>query len=321
MKKSLTAFLLAASVVLGARAADLPAINTPATTDYFPGKFIWADLFTSDQQAASQFYTGLFGWTATTIDRTSPERGPLSYIVLSNEGRPIAGIAVGPKKATSDVRGHWMGFISVADVQTALDLAVANGGKVLSETKDLHQRGTQAMLYDNQGAMVGILHSSSGDPGEYRPDPGDFTWAEVFARDTTQASQFYRNVIGYDVTPDYRADRQGTFLFTSGGYARASLAPLPPMQPKARPAWLLFVRVANIQDTISKVTQLGGRVLVAPMEVHGTSSIAIIADNVGAAIGIVQHDEAQPPATTEAPATMPGTGSTPAGPSQMPPKP
>lgn len=299
--RRISILLLLAVFGLAVRAADVPAINDPATTDSFPGKFVWADLFTSDQAAAATFYTGLFGWTATTIDRTTPERGPLSYIVLSNGDRPVAGIALGPPALRNDVRGHWLGFVSVPDVTKALAEAVANGGHVLSPTREVPQRGVQAMFYSNEGAILGVLHSSSGDPGEYRPEVGDFTWAEVFAQNPGTAAQFYRNVLGYDAAAATEPSRPDTTLFSSGGYARASLAPLP-NRPNAHPAWLLFVRVGSIADSLAKATQLGGRVLVQPVEVHGNSWIAIIADPVGAALGLVEKEKAAP---TPAPAPPP----------------
>ncbi len=289
-------FLLASAAALTARAGDLPAINSPATTDCFAGKFVWADLLTSDQAAAATFYTQLFGWTAATVDRSSPERGPLSFIVLSSGGRPVAGIALGPKRLRSETRGHWLGFVSVQDVTQTLALAVGNGGHVLSPEKVIPQRGTQAIFTDPEGAMLGIVHSSSGDPGEYRPEVGEFTWAEVFARDTGQAALYYRSVLGYSISLDSRSDRVGSYLFASGGFAGASLAPLPTDRPGAHPAWLLFVRVAGLDDAVARTTALGGRVLVSPKDISGGSRIAVIADPVGAAIGLVERQEAAPEA-------------------------
>ena len=283
-------FLLAAAAVTATvRADDLPAINSPATADFYPGKFVWADLLTSDQATAATFYTHLFGWTAATVDRSSPEHGSLSFIVLSNAGRPVAGIALGPKRLRSETRGHWLGFVSVDDVTRSLALAVGGGGHVLSPEKVLPQRGTQAILTDQEGAILGIVHSSSGDPGEFRAEVGDFTWAEVFARDTARAALFYRTVLGYGISLDSRADRNGAYLFASGGYARASLAPLPTDRPGAHPAWLLFVRVANLDDAIARTAALGGRVLVEPRDISDSSRIAVIADPVGAAIGLVER--------------------------------
>jgi predicted enzyme related to lactoylglutathione lyase len=289
-------FILASAASLTVRAGELPAINSPATTDCYPGKFVWADLLTSDQASAATFYTQLFGWTAATIDRSTPERGPLSFIVLSNAGRPVAGLALGPKRLRSETRGHWLGFVSVRNVTQSLALAVAGGGHVLSPEKVVPQRGTQAIFTDPEGAMLGIVHSSSGDPGEYRPEVGDFTWAEAFARDTGQAAMYYRSVLGYSISLDPRSDRVGSYLFASGGFARASIAPLPRDRPTAHPAWLLFVRVSNLDSAVASTKALGGRVLVEPKALSGNSRIAVIADPVGAAIGLVEREEATPDA-------------------------
>jgi hypothetical protein len=48
-------------------AAPFQPLNSPATREHRPGKFVWADLFTTDPVAAAKFYTGLFGWTTNLI--------------------------------------------------------------------------------------------------------------------------------------------------------------------------------------------------------------------------------------------------------------
>ena len=61
-------------------------LHSPATGEQHPGKFVWADLFTTDPVAATKFYTGLFGWTANVIDQEGR-----AYTVFSNGSRPVAG--------------------------------------------------------------------------------------------------------------------------------------------------------------------------------------------------------------------------------------
>ena len=297
------ALLFCAVLGCAVRAADLPPINTPPTADTFPGKFIWADLVTGDQDAAQKFYTSLFGWTATAIDRPSAGHGDHSYIVLSNGDRPVAGIALRPHRLKDESRGRWIGYVSVDDVPKALAAAIAGGGRMIVPSKDHAQQGTRAIFSDSEGAMLGVMHSSSGDPAEYRPDPGDWTWAELFARDTAAASRYYQTVLGYEAMPNLNPGRENSIIFASGGYSRASLTPLP-ARPNARPAWLLFVRVDSVKDTVARVAALGGRVLVAPKEIHGNSWLAIIADPVGAAIGIVELEDTEP-AGPPAPGRLP----------------
>jgi len=286
------AVVLFGFAALTAAGADLPPLNSPATTDRYPGKFIWGDLFTADPAAAEKFYTGLFGWTAATIERTTPS-GTHPYIVLSVGDRPIAGIMKRPARRKDEVHGRWVGYVSVADVPQALAAAAACGGRVLSWAKDRPQRGAQGIFNDAEGAMLGVMHSSSGDPGEYLPQPGDWTWAELFARDPAAAGLYYHAVIGYDRIPDTRTDRPNHFILVSGGYSRASVTAVP-ARPKAHPAWLLFVRVANVKETVARAVSLGGRVLVPPSDAPTEYWRAVIADPAGAYVGVVELEESPP---------------------------
>ena len=286
--------LILCGAVATAGAADLPPLSdTTPTGEHFPGKFVWADLFTADPAAAQAFYTGLFGWEATTIERTIGS-GTHSYIVLANGGEPVAGIAHRPSRMPDAARGRWVGYVSVPDVAKALAAATAAGGRVLFPAKDLPRRGTQAIFVDPEGAEIGVLHSSSGDPGEYAPDPGDLTWAQLFARDPAAAGRFYAAIAGWEVLPDTRSDRPNVFVFASGGYSRASVAPLPP-RPQAKPGWLLFVRVADVKAAVAKAISLGGRVLVAPSDAPTEYWRAVIVDPTGAVIGLVQLQESGKP--------------------------
>jgi hypothetical protein len=128
--------LLLGFAAFSASAVDLPPLNSPPTTDCFPGKFIWADLFTADPAAAQEFYTGLFGWTAVTIERKTT-KGPLQYIVLSNGDRPVAGIMMRPPRMREELHARWVGYVSVPDVSRALTTAIAAGGHALSRPKEL----------------------------------------------------------------------------------------------------------------------------------------------------------------------------------------
>ncbi|HEY4249420.1 MAG TPA: VOC family protein [Lacunisphaera sp.] len=283
------ALLFFAAVALTASGEDYPAINSVPTNDYFRGKFIWGDVFTADPVVTQTFYTRLFGWTAKTIERPTA-KGPRAYIVLSNHGRPIAGIVQRPAKLQDADHGRWVGYVSVPDVAHALAVAEANGGYVLSRSKDRPNRGTQGVFTDAEGAMLGVMHSGSGDPGEYFPDPGDWTWAELFERDPDAAALFYHTVVGYDRIADNRTDKLNNFILVSGGFSRASVSTMSAL-PHAHPTWLLFVRVANVKDAVTKVVSLGGRVLVPPADAPTDYWRAIIADPSGAHIGLVEIED------------------------------
>ena len=284
--------LLLGFAALTAAGQSVPPLNDPATKDYFPGKFVWADLATANPKAATAFYTSLFGWTASTIQHPT-SHGVRSYVVLSLNSRPIAGIYERTPQKGDSVDGRWIGFISVPDVHRALATATAAGSRTVSTEREVPQRGIQAIVSDPEGRVVGLVHSISGDPGEYLPELGEWTWVEFFSRDPEAACRFYSNVAGYTFQPDTRNPRPDSYLLVGGGYSRASVLHVS-SKPGAHPALLLLVRVASVKDTIARVAGLGGRVLVAPSDTPTEYWRGVIADPTGAHLGLVQLEA--PPA-------------------------
>jgi hypothetical protein len=263
-------------------------LNSPAANEYHPGKFVWADLFTTDPVAATKFYSGLFGWTANTITQNGK-----AYTVFSNGSRPVAGLAPRPPSKTKRP-SRWIGYIAVTNLPSTLKLVTAAGGQVRAEARDFPQRGAQAIIADNEGSIIGLLQSTSGDSADDEPKPGDWNWFELFVKQPQVVSAFYRQVINYEVAPDLRTERKNDFLLSSDGLARAGVAPLPARED-AKPGWLGVVRVESIDETVARAVKLGGEVLVAPRAAAFESRFAIIADSTGGTIGLVEYvDNANP---------------------------
>lgn len=275
--------LLLALAVVGARADDLPPLNTSPTGFMLPGKMIWADLYAKNPTPEIQFYTTLFGWKAESDNRPN---GVL-YTVLSNDQVPVAGVVSRPPPKGDRGRGHWVNYIAVDDVNQVLATATSLGGKIVHPAKMIPQRGTQAIMADSQKSLLGIIHSSSGDPDDTEPAVGTWAWVHLSARNPAAASQFYQTVLGYKTEQDTRDGRQDVFLLVSQGFTRASIGPIPD-RPEAYPDWLGFVRVENIDDTVSKATGLGAHVLVAPKAAEDGIRLAVLADPADVAIGIVE---------------------------------
>jgi predicted enzyme related to lactoylglutathione lyase len=276
-------------ITAAARAADLPPINSPATTDHFAGKIVWDDLFTTDPASAVKFYTGLFGWTSEEIVR--PNR---KYTVMSLDGRPIAGITMLPEKIAeasgNTAHGRWVGFASVDDVSKATAAFSKAGGKVLFAVKELAQRGTQSIVETPDGVVLGLVHSSTGDPGDFKAESNEWVWSKFFVKDTASSSQLFHDALGYEVIPDIRQDKPDSFVLSSNDFARAALGPVPD-RPNAKPGWLGFVRVESVDDTVAKAKGLGARVIVESIPGEGTGKMAILVDPTGAPFGVVQLDD------------------------------
>lgn len=285
-----SAFAATAETQQAATAATFQPINNPATSERHPGKFVWADLFTNDPAAATKFYTGVFGWKATITDQNGK-----AYTVFSNEGHPVAGLT--PRNTANKKRpSRWISYISVADINATLALANQAGGQTRAPAREFAQRGTQAIILDNEGSPIGLFQSSSGDSADDEPKPSDWNWFELYAKDPKATSTFYGKVFNYAVSPDDRTERKNDYLLTSDDIARGGVAPIPDRED-AQPGWLCVARVKNIEETITRVTALGGEVLLAPRTVAYESRFAIVADSTGGTIGLVEYVNNANPAT------------------------
>lgn len=281
--------LLAIGIPPAALAAEpFQPLNSPATKTHLPGKFVWADLFTTDPVAATKFYSGLFGWTANIISQDGK-----NYTVFSNGSRPVAGLAPRPPSNTKRA-SRWIGYISVTDIASTVKRLTMAGGQVRAEARDFPDRGIQAIVADNEGSTIGLLQSASGDSADDEPKPGDWNWFVLYVKQPKVVSAFYRQVIRYEVAPDLRTERKDDFVLSSGGLARAGVAPLPAHED-AKPGWLGVIRVENIDEAIQRAEKLGGEILVHPRAAAYESRFAIIADSTGGTVGLVEYvDNANP---------------------------
>ncbi len=284
--------LLCASAIGTSSAAplELPPLVQPPSQERHPGKVIWVDLVTTDLAGAERFYGGLFGWT---FEDLSTRRRPCAVAIL--DGVPVGGLVqqqLDPRQRRHPV---WLTFLSVADVDAVARTVAARGGKVLSTPRTHVQRGRQAVFSDPQGAVFAALQSSSGDPPDVMPEPGQWIWSSLVTTDPNQAAAFYQAVFGYEVFDPASDDGVEHFLLASDDYARASANALPPGASNAHPHWLNFVRVANAAESAAKAAALGGRVLVAAHRDRHDGAIAVVADPQGAPFGLLEWDRA--PAT------------------------
>lgn len=273
-----------------ARAETFPPLNSPASAEHNPGKFVWADLFTSDPAAATTFYTKLFGWTSTTLFQKGK-----AYTVFSNGNHPVAGLVTRNANKTERA-SRWIGYIAVNDAAATLATVAKAGGKVHAPVRDFPDRGRQAIVGDNEGAPIGLLQSASGDSADSEPRPGDWNWFELFAQKPADACRFYDDVFGYTSASDDRTERKGDFLLSTGDHPRAGIAPLPSSDDTRPPGWLGVIRVANLDAILAQVVPLGGEVKLAPRPAAYETRFAIITDPTGGTIGLVEYVDNSNPA-------------------------
>ena len=265
--------------------AQLPPLNDPPTGLHLSGKLVWADLVTTDPDAARRFYGELFGWTFKSVGSGQGE-----YALAHLDGAAIGGIVRRANRGAERSQPRWIPFMSTRDVSATERTVSRAGGKTLVATRTLPARGTLALFADPEGAIFGALDSASGDPGDYLPEVGDWIWAQLLSRDADKAASFYAGLAGYVPVEAGTSAQSRSRLLTSDGYARASILQIPPGHAELRPDWLLYVRVADVRKAAASAQRLGGRVLLGVNPELYQGRVAVIADPSGAPVGLLQWD-------------------------------
>jgi predicted enzyme related to lactoylglutathione lyase len=287
-KPAIVLFILLFSQLMQAAevmSVSVPPINQPPSGQRIPGKIIWHDLVTTKVSDAQQFYGDVFGWQFKTFGT-----GEDSYTMISHGGKRIGGIVPLTNEAGGQNENQWISYISVANVDHAIDHVTNNAGKVLFGPMRFEQLGELAVFTDPEGAAFGVLASSSGDPADSKVKSGGWVWADIMVNEPAQQIKFYQGLANYTVKEDTQEPQFPEYHLYTNRVPRAAVVPIPPTEalPKILPNWLPYLHVANLNETLTKVTANGGKLLVKPNTRVYNGKLAIIADPGDAAVGIVQ---------------------------------
>lgn len=238
------------------------------------GRFVWHELSTPDVDASEAFYRELLGWETEVW-----KAGEMDYRMISVGGTPHGGFA--KLDPATGVPPHWLGHVHVEDVDVAAARAEANGGTVLAGPFDVPEVGRFIVVGDPKGAALS-LYTPAGES----PEPeGVFVWDELMTTDVEGATAFYGEVIGWSARA-WDGDDPGAYtLFGDGETDRAGLMRTPE-GAGVEAAWMTYLGTPDVDGAVAVAERLGATVLTAPFDVMGVGRIAVVADPVGAVVGL-----------------------------------
>jgi len=258
---------------------SLPAVSDPATNSHNQGQVIWRDLATPDVEKAKAFYGSVFGWTFE-----DQGKGKDRYTTIRHNGKAIGGML--PMADVEGQRGEWICSFSSPHVPTAVEKIQAKGGKLLGSPTQLNGRGEQAVVTDPQGAVFGLLRSSTGDPAMGGASEGDWLYTELWATDAKSARRFYSETFGYIPQMEMRSEVPYWGLF-KGDTPYAGLIQNP--VENTRSHWVPYIKVSDPKMMTRKAEQAGAKVLLAPTEQVRKGSVAFLLDPTGAPFVIQKY--------------------------------
>ena len=148
-----------------------------------------------------------------------------------------------------------------------------------SKKEDLNRRKSKLRLF---WSIVVLMSQNLDDP------PGRFIWYELATTDVASAKAFYADVMGWRIR-DMTIPGTNYTVFTMGEIPVSGLMHLPEeaRQNGARPRWLGFVGVKDVDAVIDRIKGLGGDVLVSPRNVFAVSRFAVVADPQSATFALI----------------------------------
>jgi uncharacterized protein len=246
-------------------------MSTVATT---VGKFVWHEQVSADPKEAQEFYTQLFGWGTEVF-----KPGEIDYTMISAGGQNHGGFSKAVEGAPPP---HWLSHVRVEDLDETIEKAKKAGGKLAAGPFEMEEVGRIAIVADPQGAYISLYQPG---PESGATGAGVFVWDELVTSDVDGAQRFYEAVFGW-TTSDMGPDYGGYRVFNVGDTGIAGVMERP--HASIPPHWQPYVAVDDPDATTKKATELGGSMLMEPMDVPKVGRIAVLSDPQGATFGIIR---------------------------------
>jgi uncharacterized protein len=136
---------------------------------------------------------------------------------------------------------------------------------------------------------------------------GRFFWHELMTTDAKAAEKFYGDVVGWTAKDSGAPGDHPYTLFHVGDRGIAGMLQISPdmAQHGARPGWLGYIATDDVDRTVARITQEGGKTYMGPHEVPDVIRFAMMADPDGAPFYVGKGLIDNPP--TPLPIGTPGT--------------
>ena len=271
----------------------------PERDGYIPGVPCWVDTSQPDPEAALGFYTGLFGWDFESV---LPAEAPGQYFIARLRGGDVA--AVGSIPEAMPPMAMWNTYIWVESADDTAAKVIDAGGSVLMEPFDIMDFGRMAVFADPEGAAFCVWQAKEHRGAQVVNEHGSLNFNGLNTRDVDGAKSFYGSVFGWTTLalpaaemwtlPGYgdhlERDNPGLRkqMAEMGGPVGfedvvASINPIGDDQPDTPPHWSVTFGVDDADATAAKATELGGTVVVPPLDVPW-SRLTVIRDPQGATL-------------------------------------
>jgi predicted enzyme related to lactoylglutathione lyase len=250
-------------------------------TKHEEGTFSWADLGTSDLDAAIALYTDLFGWNVEKED--IPGGGV--YAMFRLKGKDVAAASLQQEQETAQgVPPHWNVYVTVADAEQTAKQAESLGGTIVAPAFDVMEYGRMAVIADPTGAMFCVWEPKQTIGAQLLGEQGALSWCELLTNDTDKAGAFYKELFGYELSP---FGDDGSYTVFNRGETQAAGMMKAPMEGMPN-YWGLYFTTDDVDKVYEKVKAAGGQAMMEPTDMPEVGRLAVLTDAQGASFGVIK---------------------------------
>jgi predicted enzyme related to lactoylglutathione lyase len=250
-------------------------------TSYAPGTPCWVDVTSPDLDKTIEFYGDLFGWEAHRVPQ--PEAGGYTMFTLRD-----LYVAAGSPPQQEGMPSHWTTYIASDDVDDTAAKIRDAGGTVLMDPFDIFDSGRMTVAQDPTGAIFGVWQAGNHHGAQLANEPGTVTWNQCETNDPARAAEFYQSVFGYEIDEMDMGGDQPFRVLKVGGKGVGGVREQVPQTGDVPPHWSTVFAVADTDETCKRAGELGGTVVMEPMDLPEIGRIAVLQDPVGAVFQVIQ---------------------------------
>jgi uncharacterized protein len=246
---------------------------------YSPGTFSWTDLATTDQDAAKQFYSDLFGWHA--VDNPAGEG--VTYSMMDIGGKAVAGIGPQPEQMRqAGAPPTWSSYVTVESADDAASRAQGLGATVQAPPFDVMDVGRMAVIQDPQGAFFMVWEPKQHIGASLVNARGALSWNELASPDPDASAEFYRELFGWKVEAFEGMEMPYLGIQNAEGHGNGGIRGAMENEPSY---WLVYFGSDDIDADMAKASELGATTLAGPMDI-GVGKIGVLQDPQGAVFAL-----------------------------------
>lgn len=124
---------------------------------------------------------------------------------------------------------------------------------------------------------------------ERAPAVGTISWSDLTVPDADRVRDFYVGVVGWKASElDMGGYSDYCMNLPSNGTTVAGVCWQRGVNLGLPPVWLMYITVANLDDSVRRCTELGGRILRPPTDMGDHGRYSVIQDPAGAVAALFE---------------------------------